>query len=242
YGRTLTTVVNAYLRPVCGPYLTRMGDLADDVLVMTSAGGLVPAEEGADLPVALLLSGPAGGVQAAAAAAAAAGFEDAVSFDMGGTSTDVCLILGGVPEPAPGRTAAGFPIRLPALDIHTIGAGGGSIARLDPGGALVVGPVSAGADPGPACYGRGGSDATVTDADLVLGRIPAGATFGDLGALDETAAKDALARAGVDATGVVTVVDAAMERAVRLVTVQRGVDPSELALVAFGGAGPLHAC
>src|SRR5207248_8822363 len=156
YERTVTTVVNAYLRPVCGPYLGRLGDLAGDVLVMTSAGGLVPAPEAAELPVALLLSGPAGGVQAAAAAAAAAGFEDAVSFDMGGTSTDVCLILGGVPEPAPGRTAAGFPIRLPALDIHTIGAGGGSIARLDPGGALVVGPVSAGADPGPACYGRGG--------------------------------------------------------------------------------------
>src|SRR5207248_9559269 len=143
---------------------------------------------------------------------------------------------------APGRTAAGFPIRLPALDIHTIGAGGGSIALVDPGGALAVGPHSAGADPGPACYGRGGTQPTVTDADLALGRIPAGATFGDLGALDVGAAGDALARAGVDAEGVVRVVDAAMERAVRLVTVQRGVDPSRLALVAFGGAGPLHAC
>jgi N-methylhydantoinase A/oxoprolinase/acetone carboxylase beta subunit len=238
----VTTVVNAYLRKACRPYLQRLDDLAEVVLVMTSAGGLVPAAEAAALPASLLLSGPAGGARAAAAAAAAAGFPDCVSFDMGGTSTDVCLILGGVPEPAPGRTAAGFPIRLPALDIHTIGAGGGSIAGLDSGGALVVGPRSAGAQPGPACYGRGGTEPTVTDADLVLGRIPADATFGDLGALDEAAAKEALARAGIDPAGVVRVVDAAMERAVRLVTVQRGVDPSSLALVAFGGAGPLHAC
>jgi N-methylhydantoinase A/oxoprolinase/acetone carboxylase beta subunit len=242
YERTVTTVVNAYLRPVCGPYLGRMGDLADDVLVMTSAGGLVPAREAAELPAALLLSGPAGGVQAAAAAAAAAGFADAVSFDMGGTSTDVCLIVGATPEPAPGRTAAGFPIRLPSLDIHTIGAGGGSIARVDAGGALAVGPRSAGADPGPACYGRGGREPTVTDADLVLGRIPADATFGDLGRLDADAAHAALDGAGVTAEGVVRVVDAAMERAVRVVSVERGVDPAGLALVAFGGAGPLHAC
>ncbi len=243
YERTVTTVVNAYLRPVCRPYLRRLGEVAGgDVLVMTSAGGLMPADEAAELPVALLLSGPAGGVQAAAAAAVAAGFPDAVSFDMGGTSTDVCLILGATPEPAPGRIAAGFPIRLPSLDIHTIGAGGGSIARIDAGGALAVGPRSAGADPGPACYGRGGTEPTVTDADLVLGRIPAEATFGDLGALDLEAARVALDKAGVTAEGVIDVVDAAMEQAVRLVTVERGIDPSGLALVAFGGAGPLHAC
>ena len=242
YERLVTTVVNAYLRPACRPYLRRLRDLAGDVLVMTSAGGLVPADEAAELPVSLLLSGPAGGVRAAAAAASAAGFDDAVSFDMGGTSTDVCLILGTDPEPAPGRTAAGFPIRMPALDIHTIGAGGGSIARVDAGGALAVGPRSAGANPGPACYGRGGTEPTVTDADLLLGRIPADAAFGDLGALDVGAARDALERAGADAKGVVRVVDASMERAVRLVTVERGVDPSGLALVAFGGAGPLHAC
>jgi N-methylhydantoinase A/oxoprolinase/acetone carboxylase beta subunit len=242
YERTVTTVVNAYLRPVCGPYLERVRDLADDVLVMTSAGGLLNVREAAELPAALLLSGPAGGVQAAAAVASAAGFADAVSFDMGGTSTDVCLILGATPEPAAGRMAAGFPIRLPSLDIHTIGAGGGSIVRVDPGGALTVGPRSAGADPGPACYGRGGTDPTVTDADLVLGRIPADATFGDLGRLDIDAARAALQRAGVSAAGVVEVVDAAMERAVRLVSVERGVDPSGLVLVAFGGAGPLHAC
>ena len=242
YERTVTTVVNAYLRPRCRRYLRSLVDLADRVLVMTSAGGLLPADEAAELPVALLLSGPAGGVRAAAAAAAAAGFPDAVTFDMGGTSTDVCLVQGGTPEPAPGRTAGGFPIRLPALDIHTIGAGGGSIAALDPGGALVVGPESAGADPGPACYGRGGTRPTVTDADLVLGRIPADSAFGGLEALDKGAAQAALDDVGVSADGVVSVVDAAMERAVRVVSVQRGVDPSALALVAFGGAGPLHAC
>ncbi|MEW6153281.1 MAG: hydantoinase/oxoprolinase family protein, partial [Actinomycetota bacterium] len=242
YERTVTTVVNAYLRPLCRAYVRSLEELADEVLVMTSAGGLVPAAEAADLPVALVLSGPAGGVLAGAAAASAAGFPDAVTFDMGGTSTDVCLVQGGVPEPAPGRLAAGFPLRLPALDIHIIGAGGGSIARIDPGGALAVGPQSAGADPGPACYGRGGTDATVTDADLVLGRVPAGAAFAGLGRLDVAAAERALARAGVTASGVVDVVDASMERAVRRVTVERGVDPTGLALVAFGGAGPLHAC
>jgi N-methylhydantoinase A/oxoprolinase/acetone carboxylase beta subunit len=147
-----------------------------------------------------------------------------------------------VPEPAAGRRAGGFPIRLPSLDIHTIGAGGGSIARIDAGGALVVGPESAGAEPGPACYGRGGTRPTVTDADLVLGRIPAGAEFPGLGVLDGAAAANALRQAGASAEGVVAVVDAAMERALRAVSVERGVDPSALALVAFGGAGPLHAC
>jgi N-methylhydantoinase A/oxoprolinase/acetone carboxylase beta subunit len=242
YERTVTTVANALLRPVCRGYLRRVAELGDDVLVMTSAGGLVPAVAAAEVPAALLLSGPAGGVQAAAAVAAACGLPDAVAFDMGGTSTDVCLIAGGVPEPAPARVVGGYPIRLPALDIHTIGAGGGSVARLDPGGALHVGPESAGADPGPASYGLGGEAATVTDADLVLGRIPAGHAFPGLGALDVDAASRALDRAGVDAAGVVAVVDAAIERAVRLVTVERGVDPRRLALVAFGGAGPLHAC
>ena len=192
YERTVTTVVNAYLRPVCRPYLEGLAGLADEPLVMTSAGGLVGCDEAARLPAALLLSGPAGGVRAGAAVAAACGYPDAVTFDMGGTSTDVCLVRGGVPEPAPGREVAGLPVRLPALDIHTIGAGGGSIARLDPGGALVVGPESAGADPGPACYGQGGTAPTVTDADLVLGRIPADAAFPGLGKLDIEAARQAL--------------------------------------------------
>ena len=242
YERTVTAVVNAFLRPVCRTYLRGLDSVAREVLVMTSAGGLVPAQEAADLPAALVLSGPAGGVRAGAAAALAAGFPDAVTFDMGGTSTDVCLVLGGVPEPAPQRTVGGFPIRLPSLDVHTIGAGGGSIAMIDPGGALRVGPASAGAVPGPACYGRGGTAATVTDADLVLGRIPADAAFPGLGTLDVDAARRALAAVGTSAEGVIAVVDAAMEQAVRAVTVERGVDPRRLALVAFGGAGPLHAC
>ncbi|MBV8951860.1 MAG: hydantoinase/oxoprolinase family protein, partial [Actinobacteria bacterium] len=148
YERTVTTVVNAYLRPRCRSYLSRLAELAGEVLVMTSAGGLVPAVEAADVPAALLLSGPAGGVHAAAVVARACGFPDAVSFDMGGTSTDVCLVRSGVPEPAAGRVVAGYPLRLPSLDVHTIGAGGGSIAALDPGGALAVGPRSAGAVPG----------------------------------------------------------------------------------------------
>jgi N-methylhydantoinase A/oxoprolinase/acetone carboxylase beta subunit len=208
---------------------------------MTSAGGLIPVDDAIDQPVRLLLSGPAGGVLAAAAAAATAGFAECVSFDMGGTSTDVCLIRGGRPEPAAERRVAGLPIRMPALDVHTIGAGGGSIAAVDAGGALIVGPRSAGADPGPACYGRGGNLPTVTDADLVAGRIPLDGLAG-LGRLDVPAARRALDGAGVSAVGVIAVVDHAMVQAVRVVSVQRGVDPTRLALVAFGGAGPLHAC
>jgi N-methylhydantoinase A/oxoprolinase/acetone carboxylase beta subunit len=242
YERTATTVVNAYLRPLCRAYLRRLADAAGSVRVMTSAGGLVPAASAAERPAALLLSGPAGGVLAGAQAAVANGFRDAVTFDMGGTSTDVCLVLDGNPAPAAEREVAGLPVRMPGLDVHTIGAGGGSIARLDDGGALVVGPRSAGAVPGPACYGRGGSAPTVTDADLVAGRIPAGAAFPGLGVLDLDAARMALDGAGVSAEGVLAVVDAAMEEAIRVVTVERGVDPRGLALVAFGGAGPLHAC
>lgn len=242
YERAVTTVVNAYLRPSCRTYLRGLATVAEEVLVMTSAGGLVPIAHGADVPAALLLSGPAGGVRAASAIAAACGFPDAISFDMGGTSTDVCLIRGAVPEPAGERSVGGLPIRLPSLDVHTIGAGGGSIARLDPGGALAVGPRSAGARPGPACYGRSGTEPTVTDANLVAGRIPNGAELPGIGRLDVAAAERALREAGVDAEGVLQVVDAAMEQALRTVSVSRGVDPTDLALVAFGGAGPLHAC
>ena len=180
YERTVTTVVNAALRPRCRAYLRGIADVADEVHVMTSAGGLLPVADAAELPAALLLSGPAGGVRAAAAVAVANGFPDAITFDMGGTSTDVCLVLDGAPAPAAERSVGGYTVRFPALDIHTIGAGGGSIAQLDPGGALLVGPRSAGADPGPACYGRGGTEPTVTDADLVAGRIPADAAFGGL--------------------------------------------------------------
>lgn len=242
FERTVTTVINAYLGPVCRQYLQRLAEMADQVLVMTSAGGLVPLARAAARPASLLVSGPAAGAKAAAAAAAAAGFPDAVTLDMGGTSTDVCLVRGGVPEPAAQRTVAGFPVRLPAMGVHTIGAGGGSVASIDPGGALQVGPRSAGAAPGPACYGLGGVDPTVTDADVALGRIPQGTELPGIGGLDAAASERALARAGVTAEGVVAVVDAAMVRAVRAVSVERGVDPRSLALVAFGGAGPLHAC
>ena len=242
YERMVTTVVNAALRPVCRSYLHGLHEVARETLVMTSAGGLIPVGIAAELPVTLLLSGPAGGVRAAAAVAEACGYPLAVSFDMGGTSTDVCLVRGGVPEPSPFRVVADYPIRMPALAVHTIGAGGGSVARLDAGGALTVGPESAGAVPGPACYGRGGARPTVTDADLVLGRIGADTAFAGLDRLDVAAARAALDGAGVSAEGVIAVVDAAMERAVRAVTVEQGVDPRELALVAFGGAGPLHAC
>jgi N-methylhydantoinase A/oxoprolinase/acetone carboxylase beta subunit len=251
YERTVTTVLNAYLRPVCGPYLAGLAGGAgpsgsdgagEEVVVMTSAGGSVDVDTAAALPVLLLLSGPAGGARAAAEVARACGFDDAISFDMGGTSTDVCLIRDGAPQPAAEQRVAGLPVRAPALAIHTIGAGGGSIARIDEGGALVVGPESAGARPGPACYGHGGTAPTVTDADLVAGRIPAGSSFGELGELDLDAARRALDRAGVDAAGVIDVVNAGMERALRAVSVEQGVDPDGLALVAFGGAGPLHAC
>jgi N-methylhydantoinase A/oxoprolinase/acetone carboxylase beta subunit len=242
YERTVTTVIDSYLRRPCQAYLLKLTDLAPEVAVMTSAGGLIPLEEAAAHPVTLLLSGPAGGVRAGAAAAVSAGFADALTLDMGGTSTDVCLIRHGRAEPAAQRTVAGFPIRMPALDVHTIGAGGGSIARIDPGGALLVGPESAGAQPGPACYGRGGEHATVTDADLVAGRIPADGGLPGLDRLDVDAARMALERAGVNPKGVIDVVDAAMVRALRRVSVERGVDPEGLVLVAFGGAGPLHAC
>ncbi len=241
FERTVTTVVNAGLRARCRDYLVRLGALADSVSVMTSAGGLLDAATAAEQPAALLLSGPAGGVRAAAAAAVACGHPDAITFDMGGTSTDVCLVQDGEPALATTRSVGGYPVRFPSLDIHTIGAGGGSIAAIDSGGALVVGPRSAGADPGPACYGRGGREPTVTDANLAAGRIPPEASFGSL-ELDRAAATAALAGAGVDADGVLRVVDASMVRALRAVSIERGVSPAGLALVAFGGAGPLHAC
>ncbi|MHB8463774.1 MAG: hydantoinase/oxoprolinase family protein [Acidimicrobiales bacterium] len=236
YERTVTTVINAYLRPICRSYLTALGPCD----VLTSAGGLVPVAEAAERPAALLLSGPAGGVLAGAAAAVAAGFPDAVTFDMGGTSTDVCVVLDGAPAPAAQRHVGGFPVRLPSLDVYTIGAGGGSIARVDAGGALIVGPSSAGARPGPACYGLGGTRPTVTDADLVTGHLPEDIALPGIGRLHHDAATAALA--GIDADGVLAVVDANMVEAVRAITVRRGIDPTTLALIAFGGAGPLHAC
>lgn len=242
YERTATVVMNAYVRPKVSSYLRSLQALASEVLVMTSAGGLVPAEAASAQPVRLLLSGPAGGVRSGAYYAEVNGYPDAVTLDMGGTSTDVCLIQGGCPAPAAQRSMAGFPVRMPALDVLTIGAGGGSIAEVDAGGALKVGPRSAGAAPGPACYGRGGTAPTVTDANLVAGRIPPDAVLGDLGRLDVAAASQALSRRGLSAADVLGVVNSNMIWALRQVTVERGVDPSRVALVAFGGAGPLHAC
>lgn len=242
YERASTTVINSYLRPRCRSYLRGLGSVADEVFVMTSAGGLLPAAEAAEAPAKLLLSGPAGGVRAGAHYAAANGHPDAVTFDMGGTSTDVCLVLGGQPAPAAEREVDGYPVRVMSLDVLTIGAGGGSVARLDSGGALAVGPQSAGAKPGPACYGLGGTAPTVTDANLLCERIPLEAAMGNLGALDAALAEQAFEKAGIAPQGVLSVVNANMEQALRAVTTRRGIDPRNLALVAFGGAGPLHAC
>jgi N-methylhydantoinase A len=243
YERASTTAADAYLGPVVARYLRALADAATVAglpvpLVMRSSGGVSTPEEAAEHPATILVSGPAAGVVGAARLAALAGIENAIAFDMGGTSTDVCLIAGGRAERASERTVAGLPIRLPTVDLHTVGAGGGSLVWTDAGGALRVGPESAGADPGPACYGRGGSQATVTDANLVLGRLPERLAGGV--ELDRAAAERALA--SIEPAAVVDVVNAEMLRALRVVSVERGHDPADFALVAFGGAGPLHAC
>jgi N-methylhydantoinase A len=243
YERASTTTVDAYLGPVLAGYLWSLADRCREAglaepLVMRSSGGVCTLGEAARHPSLALVSGPAAGVVGAARIAALAGVENAISLDMGGTSTDVCLIAGGQIERAAEREVAGFPIRLPTVDLQTVGAGGGSIVWRDSGGALRVGPQSAGADPGPACYGRGGLEPTVTDANLVLGRLP-GSLAGGLD-LDRAAAE--LSLGDIDPEAVVDVVNAEMLRALRLVSVERGHDPRDFALVAFGGAGPLHAC
>jgi len=243
YERASTTAVDAYLGPVISGYLTALGEQAAAAglpapLVMRSSGGVATIEEAAAHPAWALVSGPAAGVVGAERAARLAGFENAISLDMGGTSTDVCLIAGGEVQRSAERAVAGLPIRLPTVDLHTVGAGGGSIAWVDEGGALRVGPRSAGADPGPACYGRGGTDATVTDANLLLGRLPQ-RIAGEV-ELDRQAAERALG--DLDPADVIAVVDAEMLRALRVVSVERGHDPRDFALIAFGGAGPLHAC
>ncbi|TMJ98093.1 MAG: hydantoinase/oxoprolinase family protein [Actinobacteria bacterium] len=243
YERASTTVVDAYLGPLTARYLRALGARCRDEglpepLVMRSSGGAATLEEAAAHAARILVSGPAAGVVGAQVVARLAGIENAISFDMGGTSTDVCLIAGGAPERSSERTVAGQPVRLPTVDVHTVGAGGGSIAWEDSGGALRVGPQSAGADPGPACYGRGGTMPTVTDANLVLGRLPTRLAGGL--ELDTAAAGRALA--GLEPADVVRAVNAEMLRALRVVSVERGHDPREFALVAFGGAGPLHAC
>jgi N-methylhydantoinase A len=246
YERTSTCVLNAAVAPVMRRYLSRLAARAPNsvISVMTSSGGTAGLEFLATAPVHTLLSGPAAGVVAAAAAAASAGFADALAFDMGGTSTDVCLITDGRPTVAVEAEIGGFPLRTPAVGVHTVGAGGGSIAWVDTGGALRVGPQSAGARPGPACYGLGGQEPTVTDAHCALGHLDLDRPLGG-GALrlDVEAAGRALATLpeGAGASGVLEVVRATMARALRRVSTERGIDPAGLALVAYGGAGPLHA-
>jgi N-methylhydantoinase A len=243
YERASTAAADAYLGPVTSRYLRALAAAAagaglPEPLVMRSSGGVASVDEAAKHPALVLVSGPAGGAVGAARVAAAEGLPNAIAFDMGGTSTDVCLIADGAAERTSERVVAGLPIRLPTVDIHTVGAGGGSIARVDAGGAVRVGPDSAGADPGPACYGRGGSLPTVTDANLLLGRLPSRLAGGV--ELDHGAAEQAFG--SFDPAAVVEVVNAEMLRALRVVSVERGHDPTDFALVAFGGAGPLHAC
>jgi N-methylhydantoinase A len=242
YERASTTAADAYLAPVASRYLRALATGAREAglpepLVMLSSGGVATVDEAAAHPATILVSGPAGGVVGAGLLARRAGFADAIAFDMGGTSTDVCLLTDGRAARVAEREVGGFPIRLPTVDLHTVGAGGGSLVRHDAGGAIRVGPESAGANPGPACYGRGGG-ATVTDANLLLGRLPAELPGGLV--LDRDAS--ARAFAGLDPAAAIEVVNAEMLRALRVVSVERGHDPRDFALVAFGGAGPLHAC
>ncbi len=243
YERASTTVIDAYLGPVLAHYLHALEDACRgaglvEPLVMRSSGGVATLGEAASHAALALLSGPAAGVVGAARIAELAGFGNALAFDMGGTSTDVCAIVDGEARREHERDVGGFPVRLPTVAVHTVGAGGGSIVWQDSGGALRVGPESAGAEPGPACYGTGGERATVTDANLLLGRLPQELAGGV--ALDADAARRALG--DLDPAAVIEVVNAEMVRALRVVSVEQGLDPRDFALVAFGGAGPLHAC
>jgi N-methylhydantoinase A len=243
YERASTTALDAYLGPVVGRYLRALAGACERAgleapLVMRSSGGLATLEDAARHAAFALLSGPAAGVVGAGRIASLAGFPNALAFDMGGTSTDVCAIVEGEARREHEREVGGLPVRLPTLAVHTVGAGGGSIVWRDAGGALRVGPESARADPGPACYGRGGERPTVTDANLLLGRLPPVLPGGI--ELDEDAARRALGDLEPDA--VVEIVNAEMTRALRVVSVEQGLDPRDFALVAFGGAGPLHAC
>jgi N-methylhydantoinase A len=260
YERTATTVINAYVAPLMRRYLGRLQREVRPrpLTIMQSNGGVISADTAAAAAARTALSGPAGGVVGAHFVAAQAGFPQIITFDMGGTSTDVALCPGRLPTTTRGEIA-GLPLRLPIIDIHTVGAGGGSLGHVDAGGALHVGPESAGADPGPACYGRppGARNlppdgrATVTDANLLLGRLDADHFLGGAMTLDVDAARDALTalanRMGADsveeaAWGVLQLANANMERAIRKISVERGYDPRDFTLVPFGGAGPLHAC
>ena len=250
YERASTTLVNAYVSPLMGRYLEKLDSSlgAARLRVFQSNGGSISAVRAARSAVHTVLSGPAGGVLGAAAVARAAGFERIISFDMGGTSTDVALYDGEFTYSTESKVGD-FPVRIPMLDIHTVGAGGGSIAVLDAAGALRVGPASAGAQPGPVCYGEG-DKITVTDANLFLGRIDPDDFLGGRMRLDAGRARDYIRRfaatAGTSpeelARGVIDVANSSMERAIRAISVERGHDPREFALLSFGGAGGQHAC
>jgi len=250
YERFSTALVNAYVAPLVRRYLDTLGaeSRATRVRIMASGGGAFSIERAAREPVHTILSGPAGGVVAALEAARRVGFEQVLSFDMGGTSTDVSLCPGR-PINTKEYEISGSAVAIPVIDIHTVGAGGGSIAHRDPGGALKVGPESAGAVPGPICYGRGGREVTVTDAHVWLGRIPVEQFLGGRQHLDREAIEGPLSRLAAAlgespegaAQGVLEVANTRMEGALRLISVERGHDPADLVLVAFGGAAPLHA-
>ena len=253
YERASTVLVNAYLAPRMGRYIGGLQQTLDSefagtrLRVMQSSGGIVAAALAGREPVRTILSGPAGGVVGATAIARLSGFERIIGFDMGGTSTDVALVA-GAQRITNELQIAGLPVSIPMLDVHTVGAGGGSLARFDSGGALRVGPQSAGADPGPICYGRG-VEPTVTDANLLLGRLDPEFFLGGRMTLDEKRAGDLLERArgklaGVEgfAAGIVRLAEATMEKAIRVISVERGHDPRDFTLVSFGGAGGLHAC
>jgi N-methylhydantoinase A len=254
YERFSTTVIDAYLSPLLGRYLRNLTEACRarglvEPEVMRSSGGTADTDETARSGAWSVLSGPAGGAVGAGLLARSAGHPNAIGVDMGGTSCDVCVIDGGVVRRTDSREIDGRPIQLPMVDVHTVGAGGGSIGWRDAGGALRVGPRSAGADPGPACYGRGGSEATVTDADLLLGYLGSSSGLAGGVELDVDAARRAIRsladQLGLDETqtaeGIVRVANQEMIRALRVVTVERGVDPRGYALLPFGGAGPMHA-
>lgn len=251
YERGIATWLNSYVGPIMQGYLHRLGDELPGarVKVMQSHGGTIAAAQAGARAVQLLLSGPAGGLMGARFAAAASSCARLMTFDMGGTSTDVALIDGDIRLTSEGKVAD-YPVAVPMVDLHTIGAGGGSIARVDTGGLLKVGPESAGAEPGPACYGRGGVEATVTDANLVLGRLPSDLKLGGHMRLDLAAAGGAMHRLGQQlsldaqaaAEGVIRLANEHMAQALRVISVQRGLDPRDYVLVSFGGAGGLHVC
>ena len=250
YERCSTTVVNSYVGPVVSRYLSELSGAvgSERVRIMQSNGGVISLEAAGRLAVQTVLSGPAGGAVGGFEIGRRAGHDDVITFDMGGTSTDVSLCPGAL-----GRTTEAIigevPIRLPVIDVHTVGAGGGSVAYRDPGGSLKVGPRSAGADPGPICYGRGGEEVTVTDANLYLGRLSADHFLGGDQALEVEPARSAIERLAADfrlapieaAEGVIRVANAIMERAIRVISLERGHDPRDFTLVCFGGAGAMHA-